>query len=103
MNQEWKFFQMSSGTRLRVQYHYDELKSALKEGKNGQSPASDGFGYEFYKVFFKDLSWFLLPVRHPKPISQFSWADTIMQKKYIDQIFFRGITRKSCSHTILFL
>ena len=39
---------------------HEELKSALYRAKNGKSPGSDGFSYEFYKVFFKDISWFLL-------------------------------------------
>ena len=39
---------------------YDELKGALKKSKNDKSPGSDGFSYEFYKVFFTDLSWYLL-------------------------------------------
>ncbi len=39
---------------------HEELKKVLKNSKNGKSPGSDGFGYEFYKMFFKNLSWFLL-------------------------------------------
>ncbi len=39
---------------------YDELLKCLKKAKNNESPGSDGFMYEFYKFFWKDLSPFLL-------------------------------------------
>jgi len=39
---------------------YKELLEALKSSKNGKSPGSDGFGFEFYKFFFNDISWYLL-------------------------------------------
>ena len=39
---------------------YDEITKALKVGKNGKSPGSDGFSYEFYNFFSVDLQWFLL-------------------------------------------
>ena len=39
---------------------HQEILNALKKSKNGKSPGSDGFSFEFYKFFFSDLSWFLL-------------------------------------------
>ena len=39
---------------------HDEILSALKRMSNNKSPGLDGFTVEFYKVFFKDLSWFLV-------------------------------------------
>ena len=39
---------------------YEEITKALNVCKNGKSPGSDGFSYEFYKFFSVDLQWFLL-------------------------------------------
>ena len=39
---------------------HHEILNALKKSKNGKSPGSDGFTFEFFKFFFSDLSWFLL-------------------------------------------
>ena len=39
---------------------HQEILNVLKETKNGKSPGSDGFSFEFYKLFFTDLSWYLL-------------------------------------------
>ena len=38
----------------------DEISFSLKEMKNGKSPGSDGFGAEFFKVFWKQLGGFVL-------------------------------------------
>ena len=39
---------------------YEEITKTLNDCKNGKSPGSDGFSYEFYKFFSVDLQWFLL-------------------------------------------
>jgi exonuclease III len=39
---------------------HKELLFALKHMSNNKSPGIDGFTVEFYKMFFSDLSWFLL-------------------------------------------
>jgi len=46
--------------QLEGEIDYDELLAALKNMKNNKSPGLDGFTAEFFKVFFTDLSWFLL-------------------------------------------
>ena len=38
----------------------DEISCSLKEMKNGKSPGSDGFGVEFFKVFWKQLGGYVL-------------------------------------------
>ena len=37
-----------------------EIKSVLKEMKNGKSPGSDGFPAEFYKFFWRDIGQYVL-------------------------------------------
>jgi len=39
---------------------YDELLLAIKKMSNNKSPGLDGYTVEFYKMFFNDLSWYLL-------------------------------------------
>ena len=39
---------------------HQEILNALTNTTNGKSPGSDGFSFEFYKLFFSDLSWYLL-------------------------------------------
>jgi len=39
---------------------HEELLWALKKMSNNKSPGLDGYTVEFYKMFFNDLSWFLL-------------------------------------------
>ena len=39
---------------------YEELLLALKKKSINRSPGLDGFTVEFYKMFFIDLSWYLL-------------------------------------------
>ena len=38
----------------------EEISLSLKEMKNGKSPGSDGFGVEFFKLFWKKLGGFVL-------------------------------------------
>ena len=39
---------------------YDELLYCLKKASNNTSPVLDGYTYEFFKFFWKDLGHFLL-------------------------------------------
>ena len=38
----------------------NEIGATLYKFSNNRSPGSDGFPYEFYKVFWADLKWFVL-------------------------------------------
>ena len=53
---------LSKSTRDSIEgpLSHREILNVLKNSKNGKSPGSDGFSFEFYKVFFSDLSWYLL-------------------------------------------
>jgi hypothetical protein len=39
---------------------YEELILALKKMQNNKSPGLDGYTVEFFKMFFNDISWYLL-------------------------------------------
>ena len=45
---------------LERQITYDELLFCLKIASNNTSPGFDGYTYEFFKIFWKDLGHFLL-------------------------------------------
>jgi hypothetical protein len=59
-NSETPILSDSERDSLEGPITYQELLAALKNSKNGKSPGSDGFSFEFYKVFFSDLAWYLL-------------------------------------------
>ena len=53
---------LSNTTRdnLEGPLSHQEILNVLKKTKIGKSPGSDSFSFEFYKLFFTDLSWYLL-------------------------------------------